>query len=179
MQSVPMVQSEYSAPGPPSSHSPFHRRAHVFVQPDMMTPSGVSGGCGGEGGGLWGGAAGGQSTSRAPQSKQSMPRAHGEYSPSDPGPPSLQTPFEAQKAQLFEQRYLQPGCAGGCGGGAGGGAGGSDGGGGEGGGDGGDNGGGTLNGGGGDSGGGEGGEEKMRTSARLRVRFVPGSTMVT
>jgi hypothetical protein len=107
-----------------------------------------------------------------------MPRAHGEYSPSDPGPPSLQTPFEAQKAQLFEQRYLQPGCAGGCGGG-GAGAGGGDGGGGEGGGDGGDNGGGTVNGGGGDSGGGEGGEEKMRTSARLRVRFVPGSTMVT
>ena len=139
------------------------------MQPDMMTPSGVSGGCGGEGGGLWGGAAGGQSTSRAPQSKQSMPRAHGEYSPSDPGPPSLQTPFEAQKAQLFEQRYLQPGCAGGCGGG-GAGAGGRDGGGGEGGGEG---------GGGGDSGGGEGGEEKMRTSARLRVRFVPGSTMVT
>ena len=145
----------------------------------MMTPSGVSGGCGGECGGLWGGAAGGQSTSRAPQSKQSMPRAHGEYSPSDPGPPSLQTPFEAQKAQVFEQRYLQPGCAGGCGGGAGGGAGGGDGGGGEGGGDGGDNGGGTVNGGGGDNGGGEGGEEKMRTSARLRVRFVPGSTMVT
>jgi hypothetical protein len=42
----------------------------------------------------------------------------------------LQTPFEAQKAQLFEQRYLQPGCAGGCGGG-GGGAGGGDGGGGD------------------------------------------------
>ena len=31
----------------------------------------------------------------------------------------------------------------------------------------------------GGSGGGGGGEEKMRTSARLRVRFVPGSTMVT
>ncbi len=27
--------------------------------------------------------------------------------------------------------------------------------------------------------GGGGGEEKMRTSARLRIRFVPGSTMVT
>ena len=42
-------------------------------------------------------------------------------------------------------------------------------------------------GGGGEGGGGEGGgeggggsgEEKMRTSARLRMRFVPGSTMVT
>ena len=28
-------------------------------------------------------------------------------------------------------------------------------------------------------GGGEVAEEKMRTSARLRIRFVPGSTMVT
>jgi len=32
---------------------------------------------------------------------------------------------------------------------------------------------------GGDGGGGGGGEEKMRTSARLRIRPVPGSTMVT
>jgi len=31
----------------------------------------------------------------------------------------------------------------------------------------------------GGSGGGGGGEEKMRTSARLRMRLVPGSTMVT
>jgi len=33
--------------------------------------------------------------------------------------------------------------------------------------------------GGGGEGEGAGGEEKMRTSARLRMRFVPGSTMVT
>jgi hypothetical protein len=69
----------------------------------------------------------------------------------------LQTPFEAQKAQLFEQRYLQPGCAGGCGGG-GGGAGGGDGGGGEGGGDGGGDGGGGGNGGDGGDGGDGGGD---------------------
>ena len=31
----------------------------------------------------------------------------------------------------------------------------------------------------GGEGGGGGGEEKMRTSARLSMRFVPGSTMVT
>ena len=43
----------------------------------------------------------------------------------------------------------------------------------------GEGGGGDGEGGGGDGGGGGGGEEKMRTSARLRTRFVPGSTMVT
>ena len=45
----------------------------------------------------------------------------------------------------------------------------------------GEGGGGEGDGGGGDGGGGEGGggEEKMRTSARLRMRSVPGSTMVT
>ena len=65
---------------------------------------------------------------------------------------------------------------GGAGGGEGGGGegGGGDGGGGDGGG--GDGGG---EGGGGEGGGGEVAAEKMRTSARLRMRFVPGSTMVT
>ena len=29
-----------------------------------------------------------------------MPSAHGEYWPSDPGPPSLHTPFEVQKPQV-------------------------------------------------------------------------------
>ena len=44
VQSVPTLQSEYSAPGPPSSHSPSEAQLHVSVHCD-------GGGGGGGGGG--------------------------------------------------------------------------------------------------------------------------------
>jgi hypothetical protein len=81
-QSVPRAHCEYSAPGPPSSHSPSIFSTQVFKH-TMPGERGGSMGGGGEGG-LGG------SDKRGPQSLQSVPRPHAENSL--PAPPSSQSP---------------------------------------------------------------------------------------
>eukprot|EP00966_Prymnesium_polylepis_P246160 5693803-Prymnesium_polylepis.1 len=53
MQSVPSLQIEYSAPGPPSSQSPSDAYQHELKQFSAPMGVGKEGGGGGEGG--WGG----------------------------------------------------------------------------------------------------------------------------
>ena len=85
VQSVPRVQSEYSAPAPPSSQRPSEAKLHVSEQVCALEESDGEGGDGDGGGG--------DGDIRGPQSVQSVPRVQSEYWA--PGPPSSHQPSEA------------------------------------------------------------------------------------
>ena len=111
MQSLHRRHDENSLPGPPSSQSPSEEKLHVSTH-----DPGAGGGGDGDGGGgdnRW------PHIDRAPQSKQSVHRAHRSYSA--PAPPSSQSPSEA-KGHVLPQAPM-----GGGGGGDGSGGGGGDG----------------------------------------------------
>ena len=96
----------YSAPAPPSSHSPSEAKVHVLTH--VPEPGGPGGG------GL--APAVHEPASRGPQSAQSWHALHVEYS--EPAPPSSQSPSEANTHVL--RQVPEPGGPGGGGEGGGG-----------------------------------------------------------
>ena len=95
-QSVPIGQADHSEPGPPSSQSPSPTHVHFWAESEQKKiDPGTWGGAPGDGASGGDGGGDGTCTCRGSQSVQSSPYEHELYSA--PGPPSSQSPSEANQ----------------------------------------------------------------------------------